>query len=198
MAVFPASLPAQEHAPLAMHRLTSDLLQFPLCLFLPLPIRTLLPLEPGGDPWHGHTAGSCLCWSLARPWRVLVRECGELASSLGCCSHSLPRYSVSAFILPGTVPHLPRSEKGDRGSDFQESWALCHGDTIPAPAPTDSHPLPVPMVGILSWGKNHLYSGNPHPEVNPVPWATKHTLSLVLNFDALICPQKQHYRTSHC
>lgn len=43
-----------------MHRLTPDLLQFLLCLFLPLPIRNLLRLGPGGDPWHGHRAGSCL------------------------------------------------------------------------------------------------------------------------------------------
>lgn len=103
---------------------------------------------------------------------------GELASPLGCRSHSLPRYSVSALILPRTVPHLPRSEKGARGSDFQESWALCHGDTIPTPAPTDARPLggdpapgsdahlpvgilpqglvPAPMVGILSQGENPI------------------------------------------
>lgn len=143
---------------------------------------------------------------------------GELASPLGCRSHSLPRYSVSALILPRTVPHLPRSEKGARGSDFQESWALCHGDTIPTPAPTDARPLggdpapgsdahlpvgilpqglvPAPMVGILSQGENPIFcSGNPDLGVTPVPWATKHANQY---FDILICPQKQHQSTSHC
>lgn len=156
MAVIPAFLPAQEHAPLAMQRLIPDLLQFPLSLFLPLPIRNLRLWGPGGDAWHGHRAGSCLCWSPAWPWRVLLQG-GEAGIAPGTPLTSLPRYSVSAFILPGTVPHLPRSEKGDRGSSFQELWAPCLGDRIPTPAPTDAHSLglvPVPMVGILSWGKN--------------------------------------------
>lgn len=130
---------------------------------------------------------------------------GELASPLGCRSHSLPRYSVSALILPRTVPHLPRSEKGARGSDFQESWALCHGDTIPTPAPTDARPLggdPAPRAGTCAHGRDlvtgrkpHLCSGNPDLGVTPVPWATKHTNQY---FDILICPQKQHQSTSHC
>lgn len=45
-----AFLPAQEHTPPAMHKLTPDLLQFLLCLFLPLPILNLLALVPEVTP----------------------------------------------------------------------------------------------------------------------------------------------------
>lgn len=139
--------------PSAGHRLTSELLQFPQCLFLPsCPSATCSHWEPGVTP--GMDTERALVpagaqHGLGGSW------CGSVGSWHRPLDAALIRCLATVFLL-SFFPRLSHAFLALRKGTEAATSRNCglHATEIPTPTPTDVHPLPVPMVGILARGKN--------------------------------------------